>query len=83
MERDCPARATVLFTDYDGITASPSWHALALPEVCERLSATPAGLDVGEARQRLLAIGPNELGHAQRVSPWSVGSSPIAAIRIV
>ena len=45
MERDRPARATVLFTDSDGITASPSWHALALPEVCERLSATPAGLD--------------------------------------
>ncbi len=47
MERDRPARATVLFTDSDGITASPSWHALALPEVCERLSATPAGLDAG------------------------------------
>ena len=72
MERDRPARATVLFTDSDGITASPSWHALALPGVCERLSATPAGLDAGEARRRLLALGPNELGRAHRVSPWPV-----------
>ena len=72
MERDRPARATVVFTDSDGITASPSWHALALPEVCERLSATPAGLDAGEARRRLLALGPNELGRAHRVSPWPV-----------
>ena len=45
------------------VTASSSWHALALPEVCERLSATPAGLVVAEARRRLLAIGRNELGH--------------------
>ena len=72
MERDRPLRATVLFTDSDGITASPSWHALALPEVCERLSATPNGLDAAEARRRLFAIGPNELGHVHRVSPWSV-----------
>jgi P-type Ca2+ transporter type 2C len=50
----------------------PSWHGLALPEVCERLSATSAGLDVDEARRRLLAHGPNELSHVHRVSPWPV-----------
>ncbi|MGH8575247.1 MAG: cation-transporting P-type ATPase, partial [Gammaproteobacteria bacterium] len=40
--------------------------------MCARLSATPAGLDAGVARRRLLSIGPNELGHVHRVSPWSV-----------
>ena len=49
-----------------------SWHALALSELCERLSAAPAGLDAAEARRRLLAFGPNQLGEAHPVSPWSV-----------
>jgi P-type Ca2+ transporter type 2C len=72
MERGLPSLATVLFTNSDGITASPSWHTLALPRCAKRLSATFAGLDAGEARRYLLAIGPNELGHAHRVSPWPV-----------
>jgi len=56
MERDRPARATVLFTDSDGITASLSWHALALPEVCE---------PVGDAR-RLDSPGQREVSLVAR-----------------
>jgi Ca2+-transporting ATPase len=53
-------------------TDQQPWHILEAAVVLGRLGATEHGLSGEEAGRRLLAHGPNELGLARRVSPWSL-----------
>ncbi len=50
---------------------APSWYALSVDEVAQRLSVDPtAGLSSAEAASRLTANGPNELPAEQPVPGW-------------
>ena len=54
------------------MTAPHFWHTLRLDDVFERLSTSRAGLTSEEAGRRLSSHGPNELVHADVVSPWTI-----------
>jgi Ca2+-transporting ATPase len=54
------------------LTDQRPWHTLEAAAVLDRLGTTEQGLPGDEATRRLLAHGPNELGVARRVSPWSL-----------
>ena len=52
---------------------APPWHALACPEAVAHLRTDPlTGLDDAEARQRLLAAGPNRLPPPPRAHPLTI-----------
>lgn len=48
------------------------WHQRSIPATLAQLGSTPQGLSEALARERLAAHGPNELPHADAVSPWGI-----------
>ena len=49
--------------------ATTPWHALELNEVVQRIGAHIGGLSAGEASERLLRFGRNEIARRKPVSP--------------
>jgi len=52
--------------------AGPPWHTRTVDAVFAALESGPAGLDPGEAAERLERHGPNELRAARRIPPWRI-----------
>src|SRR5262245_28927114 len=50
-----------------GLGGAPQFWDVPLPELLDRLGATPAGLGTAEARRRLGRYGRNEVGRAPGV----------------
>ena len=48
------------------------WHTLTIDEAFQQLGSQKAGLSTGEATERLLRYGANELQAPQRISPWEI-----------
>ncbi len=59
------------------------YHVAPVAEVARELQATPAGLDAGLARQRLLEIGPNVLTETKKKTVWQLLLHQLADVMIL
>ena len=67
---DAPGRAGAAPAHGDAGTAPPvPWHAIDVDETYRRLESAAAGLDAGEAEDRLARHGPNRLPEATSAGP--------------
>ncbi len=51
---------------------SETWHDVDVETLFERQASSPTGLSKGEAAERLVKVGPNELVQTARVSPLRI-----------
>ena len=59
------------------------YHVALVAEVAREMQATPAGLDAGTARQRLLESGPNVLTETRKKTTWQLLLHQLADVMIL
>ena len=63
--------------------STPSWHRFAATDVLARLDASPDGLSVAEAAERLVRDGPNELEDRGSKHPLRIVWEQISAVMVL